>query len=145
MLTGKIFYRSARLAGILLLVATLLHCTLGTAEVLTAIKVGGVMSSMVPTLKNVWIYSSIMLLLSALWVFFLARDLEQLRRKAWWQGLLIGLGYTGGAAGAMVWAGVQAHLVAFAAIGLVLLVPLILGAGAFKSDKTLGQSMGKPN
>ncbi len=142
---GIIFYRSARLAGILLLIATALHCTLGTAEVLSAIKVGGVMASMVPLLKNVWIYSSVMLFLSALWVFFLAKDLRNLRRKAWWQGILIGLGYMGGAAGAMIWAGIQAHLVAFAVIGLVLLIPLLLGAGAFKSDEKLAQAAQKPN
>ena len=141
---GKIYYRSARLTGILLLIATVLHSTLGTAEVITTIKVGGVMASMVPFLKNVWIYSSVMLFLSALWAFFLAKDLLQLRRRAWWQGILLGLAYTGGAAGSMFWAGVQAHLVAFAGIGLVLLIPLILGAGAFKSDTSLAESSGKP-
>ena len=134
---GKLFYRSARLVGILLLIATAFHCTLGTAEVLTAIKVGGVMPSMVPTLKNVWVYSSIMLFLSAVWVLFLAKDLSLLRRKAWWQGILIGLGYTGGAIGAMLWAGIQAHLVAFAVIGLVLLLPLLFWAGIFKKDPKL--------
>jgi len=142
---GKIYYRSARLAGILLLIATALHCTLGTAEVLSAIKVGGVMASMIPFLKNVWVYSSVMLFLSALWVFFLAKDLLHLRRRAWWQGILIGLGYTGGAAGAMIWAGIQPHLVAFAVIGLTLLVPLLAGSGAFKSDEKLAQAAEKPN
>ena len=142
---GKFFYRSARLTGILLLIATVFHGTLGTAEVLSAIKVGGVMESMVPTLKNVWVFSCVMLFLSALWVLFLARDLLLLRRHAWWQGIVIGLGYTGGAIGAMAWAGVQAHLIGFAIIGLVLLVPLIFGAGAFKSDKSLVQPTQKPN
>jgi hypothetical protein len=142
---GKLFYTSARLAGILLLGATAFHCTLGTAEVLTAIKVGEVMPSMVPTLKNVWIYSSIMLFLSALWVFFLAKDLSLLRRKAWWQGILIGLGYTGGAIGAMLWAGIQAHLVAFGVIGLVLLIPLLFRAGMFKSEPKLPELTTKAN
>ena len=141
---GKICYRSARLTGILLLIATALHCTLGTAEVLSAIKVGGVMGSMVPFLKNVWVYSSVMLFLSALWVFFLAKDLLQLRRRAWWQGILIGLGYTGGAAGAMIWAGIQPHLVAFAVIGLTLLIPLLLETGAFQTDGKLAGTADKP-
>jgi hypothetical protein len=141
---GKIFYRSARLAGILLLIATVVHCTAGTAEVLSAIKVGQVMDSMVPFLKNLWIYSSVMIFLSALWVLFLAKDLSRLRRSAWWQGVLIGLGYTGGAVGAMAWAGIQAHLVAFAVIGLVLLIPLILRAGAFKTDANSAEATRKP-
>jgi hypothetical protein len=130
---SKFFSNCARLVGSLLLVATLLHATLGTAEVLTAIKVGGVMPSMIQTFKNVWIFSSIMLFLSAIWLFFLARDLERLEIRAWWQAIFIGLGYTGGAIGAMCWAGVQGHLLLFAFIGLMLLIPLILRAGAFKS------------
>jgi len=142
---GKLFYRSARLAGILLLIATGLHCTFGTAQVLSAIKLGEVQASLVPFLKNLWVYSSVMIFLSALWVLFLAKDLGRLRRRAWWQGIMIGLGYTGGAVGAMMWAGVQGHLVAFAVIGLVLLIPLILGAGAFKADEKLVQSPSQPN
>ena len=119
------------MVGMLLMGATLLHATLGTAEVLTEIKVGGIMPSMVSTLKNVWVFSSIMLFLSAMWVFFLVKDLGQLQRRAWWQGVLIGLGYTGGSIGAMAWAGIQGHLVGFTLIGLFLLVPLLLKAGAF--------------
>ena len=142
---GKIFHRSARLAGILLLLATAAHCTFGTAEVLSGIKVDAVRDNMVVFLKNLWVYSSVMIFLSALWVLFLAKDLGRLRRRAWWQGILVGLGYTGGAAGAMVWAGIQPHLVAFAVIGLVLLIPLIWGAGAFKNDEKLGPPQEKPN
>ena len=129
---GKLFYRSAKLVGVFLMVATFLHATLGTAEVITAIKTGGIMPSMISTLKNVWIFSSIMLFLSAVWVLFLAKDLGRLQRRAWWQGVFLGLGYTGASIGAMLWAGVQAHLLAFALIGLVLLLPLLIWIRAFK-------------
>jgi len=122
------------MVGTLLMFATAFHVTLGTAEVMTSIKVGSVAPSFVTTFKNIWIFSSVMLFLSGMWVFFLVRDLGQLRRRAWWQGVLIGLGYTGGATGAMVWAGIQAHLVAFAMIGLLLLIPLLLNAGQFKGE-----------
>ena len=132
---GKFFVRSARITGFLLLAATLFHITLGTSEVLNHIKFGDVSPAMLSTFKNIWVYSSIMLFLSAVWVFFLARDLGRLQRRAWWQGVLIGLGYSAGAVGAMVWAGVQAHLIAFAIIGLFLLVPLLIGARAFSSDR----------
>ena len=94
------------------------------------------MPSMVATIKNIWIFSSIMLFLSAIWVLCLARDLGHLQRKAWWQAVLIGLGYAGGSVGAMIWAGIQAHLVAFALIGLLLLVPLLSRAGAFTSAES---------
>jgi len=131
---GKLFRRAARMVGTLLMFATAFHVTLGTAEVMTSIKVGSVAPSFVTTFKNIWVFSSVMLFLSGMWVFFLVRDLGQLRRRAWWQGVLIGLGYTGGAIGAMVWAGIQAHLIAFAMIGLLLLIPLLLKAGQFKGE-----------
>ena len=131
---GRLFRRAARMVGTLLMFATAFHVSLGTAEVLQSIKVGSVAPSFIMTFKNIWIFSSVMLFLSGVWVFFLVRDLGQLRRRAWWQGVLIGLGYVGGAIGAMAWAGVQPHLVAFAMIGLLLLIPLLLKAGAFKGE-----------
>jgi hypothetical protein len=131
---GKFFVRCARITGFMLLAATIFHITLGTSEVLNHIKFGDVSPAIISMFKNIWVYSSIMLFLSSMWVFFLARDLGRLQRRAWWQGVLIGLGYTGGAIGAMVWAGVQAHLLAFAIIGLFLLVPLLMRGRAFSSD-----------
>ena len=136
----KFIYRSARLAGILLMVAALLHASLGTAEILTAIKIGEIQPSAVATVKNVWLYSSIMLFLSGIWVLFIARDLRRLERRAWWQALFIGLGYTGGSIGAMAWTSIQAHLLAFALIGFLLLFPTLIFAGSFRSNHTIHSS-----
>lgn len=133
----KIIARCARLTGCLLVGATLLHGTLGTAEVMTAIKLGDVRPSMANIFRTVWIYSSIMLALSAVWIFFLAGELRQLKRRAWWQGLLIALGYTGGSTFAIATTGVQPHLLAFMIIGLILLFPLIIWAGSFKSSPNI--------
>lgn len=129
----RIIYNSARFTGFLLLGATVLHATLGTAEVMTGIKVSDVRPDISETLRIIWIYSSIMLFLSACWTFFIAGELRQLSRRAWWQGVLIGLGYAGGSIFAMATIGVRPHLVAFALIGLFLLVPLLIFAGHFKS------------
>ncbi|HEY0677105.1 MAG TPA: hypothetical protein VGD17_02420 [Chitinophagaceae bacterium] len=129
----KIIYTCARLTGILLLGATVLHATLGTAEVLTAIKTGDVRAGMADTFRSVWIFSSIMLLLSAIWTLFLAGELRLLKRRAWWQGVFLGLGYAGGAIACMAFAGIHAHLVAFTFTGLLLLVPLIVWAGYFRA------------
>lgn len=129
----KIISRCAWLTGISLVGATILHGTLGTAEVMTAIKLGDVRPSMADIVRTVWIYSSIMLALSAVWVFFLAGELRQLKRRAWWQGVLIGLGYAGGSAFGMATVGFQPHLMAFMLIGLLLLLPLIIWAGHFKT------------
>jgi hypothetical protein len=127
----KIIYNCARLTGFLLLGATVLHGTLGTAEVMTAIKLGDVAPSMQETFRVVWVYSTIMLALSAAWTFFIAAGLRQLSRRAWWQGLLIGLGYTGGSAFCMAAIGVRPHLVMFMLIGLVLLLPLLVWIRSF--------------
>lgn len=129
----KIVYTSARLTGILLLGATVLHSTLGTAEVMTAIKTGDVRSGMADTFVAIWIFSSVMLLLSAIWVLFLAAELRQLKRRAWWQGIFIGLGYTAGAIACMGMTAIYAHLVGFMLIGLILLGPLLAWAGHFHS------------
>lgn len=130
----KILYNCARYTGFMLLGATVLHATLGTAEVLNGIKVGDVRPAIAETLRTIWIYSTIMLFLSACWTFFIARGLRELSRRAWWQGVLIGLGYAGGAIFTMAVIGVRPHLVAFAVIGLFLLVPLLIFSGAFRSN-----------
>jgi hypothetical protein len=57
-----------------------------------------------------------------------------LQRRAWWQAVFIGLGYTGGSIAAMAWTSVQVHLVAFGLIGLLLLLPMLRWAGSFKSN-----------
>ena len=130
----KIIFTCARLTGFMLLGATILHGTLGTAQVMTAIKLGHVAPSEQETFRTVWIYSTIMLALSAAWTFFIAPGLRQLNRRAWWQGLLIGLGYTGGSAFCMATIGVRPHLVLFALIGLVLLLPLLVWIRHFRSN-----------
>lgn len=131
---GKTIAWCAWLTGMLLLGATVIHGTVGLAEVMTAIKLGDVRASMADIFRAVWIYSTIMLALSAAWVFFLAGELRQLKRRAWWQGVLLGLGYAGGSLAAMVMAGFQPHLAAYMLIGLLLLVPLVIWAGHFSAD-----------
>lgn len=130
----KIIHGCARLAGILLLGAAVPHATFGFAEVVTAIKTGEVRAGIADTFKIIWIFSTIMLILSGLWTLFIAGELRQLKRRAWWQGIFIGLGYTGGAIGGMYITGVYLHLVAFALIGLLLLIPLVIWAGCFGSN-----------
>ena len=127
----RTIYACARLTGILLLGASVLHATLGSAEVMMAVKTGDVRSSMQDTLHVIWIYSSVMLVLSGIWALFLAAELRQLKRRAWWQGVLLGLGYAGGSIGAMVATQVYVHLVMFALIGLLMLIPLLRWAGHF--------------
>ncbi len=129
----KLLYQTSRTAGILLILATIPHATLGTAEVLTGIKVGSIREDMVHVVKNIWVFSSIMLPLSGIWVLFLSKELRQLKRKAWWQAILIGLGYAAGSILAMVWTGIQIHLIAFCMIGLLLLIPCLRWATSFSS------------
>lgn len=127
----RIITGCARLAGVLLMLSAIPHATLGMAEVITSIKTGDVRSSMAGTFRAIWIFSSVMLLLSGLWALFVAGELKQLKARAWWQGIIIGVAYTGWAIGSMVMVGVAAHLVAFAFIGLLLVIPLVIWAPHF--------------
>ena len=129
----------------LLLVSSVLHSTLGTSEVLMGIKTGDVRGGMADTFRTIWIYSTIMLVLSGIWTLFLAGELKQLKRRAWWQGIFIGLGYTGGSVGAIMVTKVQAHLMFYGFIGLLLLLPLIWWAGSFRSDKKLRPPVASTN
>jgi hypothetical protein len=129
----KFIANSARVAGSLLLLSVIPHSTLGWAEVMTAIKLGDINRGMANTVKTIWIFSSMMLVISGVWVLFLVNELRQLKRRAWWQGVFIGLGYSGSAIGCMVMTEVYAHLVGYAFIGLLLLVPLLIWAGSFKN------------
>lgn len=123
----------ARISGFLLLGSSVLHVTLGMSEVLMAIKTGEVRADIAGTFVSVWIFSTVMLVLSGIWVLFLAPELKQLKRRAWWQGIFIGLGYTGGAAVAIAVTQVQAHLIFYGVVGLLLLLPLLRWAGSFRS------------
>ncbi|HYF32449.1 MAG TPA: hypothetical protein VD993_15095 [Chitinophagaceae bacterium] len=128
----------ARLSGLLLLASAVPHATLGTAEILMAIKTGDVRASMVDTLHIIWIFSTIMLVLSGIWVLFLAAELRQLKRRAWWQGLIIGLGYVGGSIGAIAVTKFYAYLLFYTIIGLLLLLPLLRWAGSFRGGISIG-------
>lgn len=125
----------ARLAGILMMLSAIPHATLGMAEVITSIKTGDVRASMADTFRAIWMFGSVMLLITGLWTSFVAGELKQLKARAWWQGFIIGLGYAGWAIGTMVVVGVAAHLVAFALIGLLLLIPLLIWAPHFFKQK----------
>lgn len=129
----KIISICVRIAGALLLLMTFLHATWGWAEVVTAIKLGDAGPAIANTFRAIWIFSGMMFLLSAIWIFFLVSELRQLKRRAWWQGIFIGLGYTGCAVGCMLMTGFYGHLAAFGLIGLLLLIPLLLWAASFRN------------
>lgn len=130
----KIIANCARVSGTLLLLSAIPHSTLGWAEVVTAIKLGDINPGMANTVKSIWIFSAMMLVLSGIWVLFLAGELRQLKRRAWWQGIFVGLGYSGSAIGCMLMTGFYAHLAGYALIGLLLLVPLLMWAGSFRNS-----------
>lgn len=131
----KIIANCARIAGILLLLSVITHSTLGWAEVMTAIKLGDINKGMANTVKSIWIFSAMMLVLSGVWTLFLVSELRQLKRRAWWQGVFIGLGYSVSAIVCMLMTEFYAHLAGYALIGLLLLIPLIIWAGSFKNSR----------
>jgi hypothetical protein len=135
MIKEKFIANCARVAGVLLLLSTIPHSTLGWAEVMTAIKLGDINKGMANTVKGIWIFSSMMLVLSGVWALFLVSELRQLKRRAWWQGVFIGLGYSGSAIACMFMTEFYAHLAGYALIGLLLLVPLLIWAGSFRNSR----------
>ena len=115
----------------MLLASAVPHATLGMAEIVMAIKTGDVRPSMADMFRTIWIFSTVMLVLSGIWALFLAGELKQLKRRAWWQGLFFGLGYAGGSVGAILATKFYAYLLFYTLIGLIMLVPLLWWATAF--------------
>ena len=78
------------------------------------------------------ILSAMLLLLIAIWILFLSGDLKRLKRKAWWQSVIIGLTIT--TFGATLWFRypTSIHLPAFLLTGLILLLPLLFYGRNFK-------------
>ncbi|MBS1949044.1 MAG: hypothetical protein JST47_14880 [Bacteroidetes bacterium] len=77
--------------------------------------------------------SSILMSLVSIWVLFLASPLKKLQRRAWWQGMIIGVAFT--LFGAVLWWKYPSsvHLPVFMLLGLMLFFPLAIFSGKFRN------------
>lgn len=121
---NRIVYRCTLVSAVLLIIAALYH-GVSVNNIVIAASVGDISKHYATSVLIDGILSALLLLLVAIWILFLAGDLKRLKRKAWWQALLIGFAITifGGA----LWFRypTSIHLPAFLLTGLILLLPLL--------------------
>ena len=129
---NKIVYRCALLASILIIGAALLRA-LSVNNLIIGATTNDISKHYSASVIIDWSLSSIMMLLVGIWILFLSSSLKKLQRKAWWQGIIIGLAFMLFGSGFWYQYPKSIHLPAFILLGLLLFVPLIMFAGKFKS------------
>jgi len=128
---SKIIYRCVVLAGILLVIAALLRA-ISVNNFVVAISTGDISKHYAASVLINASFSSVLLLLIAVWVFFLSRDLKKLQRRAWLQAIIIGISLAAFGAGFWYQYPSSVHIPLFLALGLLLLVPLFIYRKHFK-------------
>ena len=128
---NRIVYRCTLVSAALLMAAAMAR-GISVNNIFVAINTGDVNKHFANSVLIDWILSAMLLFLTSIWLLFLSGDLKRLRRKAWLQGMLIGLALT--IFGAALWVRypTSIHLPVFSLTGLVLLVPLLVYGRTFK-------------
>jgi hypothetical protein len=128
---NKIIYRCAVFVGISLIVAALSRA-ISVNNLVVAVTTGDISQHYAASILIDWSLSCLMLLLVAIWIFFLSIDLRKLQRKAWVQTILIGVALT--VFGGSFWYQYPSsiHLLLFFLLGLILLFPLFIYRKQFK-------------
>jgi hypothetical protein len=122
---NKIVYNCSLIAAILLIVAALARA-LSVNNLVIAISTGDISKHYAASVLIDWSLSSLLLLLTGIWLLFLLRDLKTGQRRAWLQAVLIGLELT--IFGSSFWYRYPSsfHLPVFLLMGLILLLPLLI-------------------
>ena len=130
---NKTVYGCALLAGILIIGAALLMA-LSVNNLVVAANTGDINKNYSASVVIHWALAATMMFLVGVWILFLASPLKKLQHRAWWQAILIGLSFI--FFGASFWYRYpkSIHLPGFILLGLILIVPLIINAGKFKSN-----------
>ena len=117
--------------GIILTISAL-ATAVGVNNLVIAVTTGDIESHYAASIVIDGALSSLLLLLVAIWIFFLARDLRKLQRRAWAQAMLIGTALT--VFGASFWYQYRSslHPVLFFLLGLILMFPLFIYRKEFK-------------
>lgn len=88
---NKISYYLVLFVGILTCLSFFPHAFLGMQAVLDHIDNGEILAPAANGMRMIWLYSSIMMLLSGIWLLILARPVQAGSHKARTQVLLLGL------------------------------------------------------
>ncbi len=131
---NKPVYHCALFTGILLIIIAMLHAVLGLYEILAAIRVGDISKDAATMITISWIFSGVALFLIGAWILFLSKDLKNLKRKAWWQGLFVSGLLTAFGGGCWHYFPLATYLIGFTMIGLLLFIPLLIYAGHYFSN-----------
>jgi len=130
---NKTVYRCALLAGVLIIGEALLMA-LSVNNLVVAASTGDINKNYSVSVVIHWALAGTMMFLVGVWVLFLASPLKKWERRAWWQGIIISLSFI--SFGGSLWYRYpkSIHLPGFILLGLILIVPLIINAGKFKSN-----------
>ncbi len=130
---NKTVYRCTLLAGMLMIGAALL-IALSVNNLVVGAGTGDINKNYSASVVIHWALAGTLMFLVGVWVLFLAAPLKKWERRAWWQAIIISISFI--SFGSSFWYRYpgSVHLPGFILLGLILLVPLIINAGKFKSN-----------
>ncbi len=118
-------------AGILLALSSLVHGFSGYPAINDIIAKENAGPETAHTFRVIWVYSSFTMLLTGIWGIFIAKGLKAGQKSAWWQGMALGLGMVLFCIAAQLIGFPNYGMLLFGVIGLLLVVPLLVGKGRF--------------
>ncbi len=89
---NKISYYLMVFVGVLTCLQFIPHAFMGYPAILEHIQKGEIQQPAAPGMQIIWLYSSIMMLLTGIWMLFLSKPIKEGDNKARLQGLFLSLG-----------------------------------------------------
>jgi hypothetical protein len=129
----QIIYACTLLSGLLLLLASA-YKALSLNNLVVAIHTGDI-NQFADSLVAAWVFSVVLLILVAIWILFLSAELRKFSRRAWYQGIIAGMGLALYGAGFWLQYPRSLHFCYFLLAGLLVLVPLLRYAGEYRKSK----------
>ncbi len=132
MKSHKIIGNFALTAGILLALSSLMHFFSGYPAINEMIARDNPSAETALAFRVIWVFASITMCLTGIWGIFISKGLKTGQKNAWWQGLALGLGMLFFCLAAQFIEFPNYGMLLFGVIGLLLVVPLLLGKRSFQ-------------
>ncbi|QBZ97263.1 hypothetical protein [Flavobacterium sangjuense] len=124
---NKISYFLVLIVGILTCLQFIPHAFMGFPAVLDHIQKGEINGDATQGMQMIWLYSSIMMLLSGIWMLFLAKPIKNQSHSARLQGLFLSLGLIAfGICNSYITKEVFNHLFFFTVEGILILLAVTI-------------------